>query len=370
MVVDGKNLRTFACICILLIAVFSLPAFSENLHQVQTVDLKNDICDVTQIQINAPPLGMEFISEEEAAAFAVCVGQGQPKLSHRNQFDQSSQYLRAAIFNVMTGHVTHRFSWPTHGDQSFIGVTKKGNLIVGRDNVLDTFDLNGKQLAHLQIERVKLQDPLLIAPSYAVGSVTVTEIAMTVSKILLTATVVLDADTLQPLYKWNARNAVQDRVIAGSPVMAAGWQEFQSEKHVVLRKPGDSEWKTVWTGSTYAIRGPDFIDPSRFVMATDHAVMIFDGQGEIASQTSLHDPSQFSIAKDGKHLVVASSESSSSPAFLPATRIDVFTDTFQRMATFTNFVNQDRYFVLALSPTAKTLAILGNMKVRVYKIAE
>jgi hypothetical protein len=374
MAVEEKNLRAgkaiLNCIAVLLFFASHHVAAAENAKQVRTIDLKSDICDITQMQINSPALGIEFISEEKAVAFTVCVGKGQPKLSHRNQFDESSQYLRAAVFNVMTGQVEHRLSWPTHGDQSFVGVTKKGNLLVGRDNVLDTFDLNGKQLAHLQIERVKLQDPLLIAPSYAAGSVSVTELAMTVSEVLLTATVVLDSDTLRPLYKWNARNAVQDRVITGSPVMAAGWQEFQGEKHVVFRKPGDTEWKTAWTGSTYAIRGPDFIGPSRFVMATDRAVMIFNGKGKMEGQTSLHDPSQFSIAKDGKHLVVASSESSSSPAFLPSTRIDVFTDTFQRTATFTNFANQDHYFVLALSPTARTLAILGNMKVRVYTITE
>lgn len=377
MAVDGKNLRVgkviFACFAVLLFLVFSQLCFAENAKQIQTIDLKNDICDITQMQVNTPALGIEFISEEKAVAFTVCVGKGHPKLAHRNEFDESSQYLRAAVFNVMTGQVEHRFSWPTHGDQSFVGVTKKGNLIVGRDNVLDTFDLDGKQLAHLQIERVKLQDPLLIAPSYGAGSVTVTEIAMTVSKVLLTATLVLDSDTLQPLYKWNARNATQDRVIVASPVMAGGWQEVQGEqgeKHVVFRKPGDPEWTTAWAGSTHSIRGPGFIDASRFVMATDHAVMIFNGKGEIESQVSLNDPSQFSVAKDGKHLVVASSESPASSAFLPSTRIDVFTDTFQRTATFTNFANQDHYFVLALSPTAKTLAILGNMKVRVYAITE
>jgi len=377
MVVDGKNLRigkiVSACICVLLFLAFSQQCFAENAKQIQTIDLKNDICDITQMQINNPALGIEFISEEKAVAFTVCVGKGQPKLSHRNQFEESSQYLRAAVFNVMTGQVEHRFSWPTHGDQSFVGVTKKGNLIVGRDNVLDTFDLNGKQLAHLQIERVKLQDPLLIAPSYGAGSVTVTEIAMTVSKVLLTATLVLDSDTLQPIYKWNARNATQDRVIVASPTMAAGWQDIQGaqdEKNIVFRKPGDAGWTMAWTGSTHSIRGPDFIDSSRFIMATDHAVMMFNDKGGIESQIKLNDPSQFSTAQDGKHLVVASSESPSSAAFLPSTRIDVFSDAFQRTATFTNFANQDHYFVLALSPTAKTLAILGNMKVRVYALKE
>jgi hypothetical protein len=375
MAVDGKNLRVgkvvSACVWMFLLVVYSLPAFAENLQQLQIVDLKNDICDVTQIQINTPPLGMEFISEDKAVAFAVCVGSGTPKLAIRDQFEESSsQHLKAAVFDVVTGKVEHHFDWPTHGDQSFVGVTKNGNLLVVRDNILDTFDVEGKRLAHLQLKRAKLQDPLLMAPSYATGTIAVTELAMTVSKIFISATLVLDEDTLRPVFQWSAINEMEDRVIAASQEIAAGWQQVNQEKHVVVRKPNDKEWTTIWKGMTTSIFGPQFLDATHFVMATDGAVQIYDANGEIDAQTVLRMPMQFSVSKNGKFLVVAAPEFSSSSLFSATMRIEIFNTSFKRMATTTNFADQKRYFVLALSPSGKRLAMMGDMQVKVFNIKE
>ncbi len=58
------------------------------------------------------------------------------------------------------------------------------------------------------------------------------------------ATLVLDEDTLQPLFRWKTKNELEDRVIGASPAMAAAWQDVRGEKRIVIRKPGDKDWKT------------------------------------------------------------------------------------------------------------------------------
>ena len=373
MDVDGKNLRIRKLIfrLFLFLSISSSWTFAENSQPLRSVDLTRDLCKITQIEVNTPEVGVEFISENEVLAYTVCQGTGEPTFSVRDHFQASdSEHLKAAIFNVSTGKVEHHYDWPTHGDRSFITVTKKGNLLVVRDNFLDTYDLSGNQVAHLKIEKVYFQDPLLMVPSYATGSIAVTEIAMTVKKVLLTATLVLDADTLHPLFKWNAKNEPEDRVIAASPEMAAAWQEVKDEKHVVIRTPKDAEWNTVWTGKSSSMIGPQFLDASKFVIATDDAILFFNHSGEVENQINVKAPTLFIVARDGQHLAVAHPEDSPSAAFAPATRLDVYGPSWQRIATFTNFNNLKRFFSVALSPSGNKLAILGDMQVTVFGITQ
>jgi hypothetical protein len=373
MVVDGKDFRAqpliVTRICLFFVLLCSCGALAENTTPLRSLDLRPVLCDSSQVQINTPKVGVEFLSENQILAYAVCRSTGEPMLARRGRFLESdSKQLKAAIIDVATGQVERTFDWPTHGDQSSISVTAKGNLLVVRDNILDTYDVYGKQVAHLELQRANFHDPLLMAPSYAVSTLSVTEIALTAKGALLTATLVLDADTLRPLFHWAAQNEPENRVIAASPALAAGWQEFGDQKHVVIRTPQDKDWQMIWTGKTASMFGPIFLTPESFVMATDHAVLIFNGSGRIESQTNVNAPSQITVARDGKRLAMAVADDSASPAFLPPTRIDVFSTSFQRLATLTNFTTLDSDFTLCLSPSGDELAILGDLRVKLLRI--
>jgi hypothetical protein len=375
MAVDGKNIRAGTLTCIrtfALIVIFSsVCSFAENTHPIRSVDLQNALCEPSQVEINTPEAGITFLSENDVLVYTVCRANGTPALSIRGVFRESdSEHLRAAIFNVSTGNVEYRYDWPTQGHNSFISATANGHLLVVRDHFLDTYDLQGKMLAHLSVETANFHDPVLMAPSDVVNSIAITEIAITTKGVLLTATLVLDTDTLQPLFRWAARNQPETSVIAASPELCAGLQAAGDEKRVVIRKPQDEDWKTIWTGNVPSFVGPFFLSPSRFLVATNSSVLIFNGAGAVESQIKLKTPQQIAISRDGKHLALSVPEDSPSAAFMPSARIDVFDTSFRRIATLTNFANLNSDFTLALSPGGDKLAILGNLHVNVLKITQ
>jgi hypothetical protein len=345
-------------------------AFAANTQQLQSVDLRGDLCDLTQVEINRPLAGIEFFSENKLLVYTVCQIPGEPTLSIRGDFRPSdSKRLRAAIVDLTTGKVEKRFDWPTQGDTSSVSVTSKGNLLVERSNYLETYDQQGQRIARLELKTVNFHDPLMMIPAHAVGTIAVTEPALTESGTLIMGTLVLDEDTLQPLFRWSTKNELGDRVIAASSAMAAAWQNVGGEKRVVIREPGDKEWKTVWSGPSSFMIGPQFLDASRFVMATDKEILVFNGKGDVEARTSLK-AEQYAVAKDGKHLVAAYAEDSPSAAFAPSIRIDVFGASFHRTATLANFANLAPDFRVALSPDGDKLAILGHLHVKVLGITE
>jgi hypothetical protein len=374
MAVDGKNIRIGTLVFCLLLCFSALcsssRAFAANTQQLQSVDLRRDLCDPTQVEINRPLAGIEFVSESKLLAYTVCQTSGQPTLSIRGEFKPSdSKHLRAAIVDLATGNVEEHFDWPTQGDTSSVSVTNKGNLLVERNNFLETYNLQGQRIARLELKRVSFHDPLMMIPAHAVGTIAVTEPAITDSGMLIMGTLVLDEDTLQPLFRWKTKNEGGDRVIAASPAMAAAWQDVRGEKRVVIREPGDTEWKTVWSGPSSFMIGPQFLDSSRFVIATDKEIMVFNGKGDVEARTSLK-AEQYAVAKDGKHMVTAYAEPSPSAAFAPSIRIDVFGASFQRTATLANFASDAPDFRVALSPDGDKLAILGHLHVKVLAITE
>jgi hypothetical protein len=374
MAVDGKNFRIGTlvfCLTLFPFAVcFSPRAFAANTQQLQSVDLRADLCDLTQVEINRPLAGIEFFSENKLLVYTVCQIPGEPTLSIRGDFRPSdSKRLRAAIVDLTTGKVEKRFDWPTQGDTSSVSVTNKGNLLVERSNFLETYDQQGQRIARLELKAVNFHDPLMMIPAHAVGTIAVTELALTESRTLITATLVLDEDTLQPVFRWATENEQEDRVIGASPRLAAAWQDVRGEKRVVIRAPGDKEWKTVWSGPSSFMIGPQFLDASRFVMATDKEILVFNGKGDVEARTSLK-AEQYAVAKDGKHIVAAYAESSPSAAFAPSIRIDVFGASFHRTATLANFANSAPDFRVALSPDGDKLAILGHLHVKVLAITE
>lgn len=374
MAVDGKNFRIGTLVFCLLLFPFALctspRAFAANTQQLQSVDLRRDLCDEEQVEINRPLAGIEFFSENKLLVYTVCRASGNPTLSVRGDFKPSdSKHLRAAIVDVTTGKVEKHFDWPTQGDTSSVSVTNKGNLLVERNNFLETYNQQGQRIARLELKTVNFHDPLMMIPAHAVGTIAVTEPAMTDSGTLILGTLVLDEDTLQPLFRWRTKNESGDRVIAASPSMAAAWQDVGGEKRVVIREPDDKDWKVVWSGPSSFMIGPQFLDASRFAMATDKEIMVFNSKGEVESRTKLK-ADQYAVAKDGKHLVAAYAEPSPSAAFAPSIRIDVFGASFQRIATLANFANDASDFRVALSPDGDKLAILGHLHIKVLAITE
>ena len=374
MAVDGKNLRIgtlVSCLLLFSFAVCCSPClFASNTQQLQSVDLRSDLCDETQVEINRPLAGVEFFSGNKLLAYTVCRAPGEPVLSIRGDFKPSdSKHLKAAVVNLSTGKVEEHFDWPTQGDTSSVTITNKGNLLVKRDNFLETYNLAGQRIARLELRTVNFHNPLMMIPAQAVGTIAVTEPAMTDSGALILGTLVLDEDTLQPLFRWKTKNEPGDRVIAASPSMAAAWQDVDGEKRVVIRQPDDKDWKVVWSGPSSFMIGPQFLDASRFAMATDKEIMVFNSKGEVESRTSLK-ADQYAVAKDGKHLVAAYAQDSPSAAFAPSIRIDVFGPSFHRSATLANFANLAPDFRVALSPDGDKLAILGHLRVKVLGITE
>lgn len=374
MAVDGKNfrIRTLVFCLALFSCALCLPAcvFASNTQELQSVDLRRDLCDPAQVEINRPLAGIEFFSEDKLLVYTVCQISGKPTLSTRGDFKPSdSKDLRAAIVDLATGKVEKRFDWPTQGDTSSVSVTNKGNLLVERSNFLTTYDQHGKRIADLELKTVNFHDPVMMIPAHAVGTITVTEPAMTVSGVLIMGTLVLDEDTLQPLFRWRTKNEPGDRVIAASPSMAAAWQDVRGEKRVVIREPGDTVWKTVWSGPSSFMIGPQFLDASHFMMATDQELLVFNEKGDVEARTSLK-AQQYAVAKDGKHMVAAYTEDSPSAAFAPSIRIDVFGASFHRTATLANFANDAPDFRVALSPDGDKLAILGHLHIKVLGITE
>ncbi len=75
---------------------------------------------------------------------------GQADTFIRGEFKPSdSKHLRAAIVDIATGKVEEHFDWPTQGDTSSVSVTNKGNLLVKRNNFLETYNLQGQRIARL-----------------------------------------------------------------------------------------------------------------------------------------------------------------------------------------------------------------------------
>ena len=374
MAVDGKNFRVGALnstgFLFLLFLLCSSFALAENTRDLRTIDLRRPLCDVSQMAVYGLS-GVQFISEDKALVYSVCQRTGEPVLSIRGEFRASdSKHLRAVIVNVSTGKIEHRYDWPTQGESSFVIMTAQGNLLVIRENFLATYNLQGRQLTHLELRTANFHDPFMTVPSTTVSTVAVTELAMTVSSILVTATLVLDADALEPLYRWRAQNQSGNRLIAASRELCAGWQDAGNEKRIVIRKPNDQEWSTVWTGKTSSLLGPIFLDPGRFLVATDSELLVFNSEGKIEGHTPLKAAAQIAISRDGKHLAVASPADSPSAAFLPPTHISVFQTDFERTASLDNFANFEPDFTLALSPSGNRLGILGHMRLKVLEITK
>lgn len=375
MAVDGKDFRIGITACAglltLLLLFCSQPSFAENTQPIRSVDLQNALCSVSQVQTNTPEAGIEFLSETQILVYTVCRGTGKPALSIHGVFRNSdNEHLRAAIFNVGSGKIEHRYDWPTQEDNSSITVTPKGHLLVVRDHVLDTIDLDGNSLAHLVVEPVVFNDSIVMAPSKVTGSITVTEMALTDKGELVMGNLVLDTETLEPLFHLASRNQPLESFFAASPKFCAGWQHVDGgAKRIVVRQSQDEDWKTIWSGTPRDLFGPYFLSPSTFLMTTDTSVMVFN-DGGIVNEMKLKSASRVAISSDGKYLAMAVPEDSPSASFLPATRISVFDKEFHRVATLTNFANFGFGFALAMSPGGSELAVLSNLHVNVMKITQ
>jgi hypothetical protein len=336
----------------LLLWMFVLPALSVRASaakDLRNVDLRSELCSLDDQQPNSPAAGVDFLDENSLIVYTVC--HVNIALSLRDRFQATdSNHLKAIILDAATGAVKQRFDWPTHGHRSSVRVLHSGQLLLCRDNLLQTLTPEGKVLNSLQILKVRVYDQFLVVTSPAIDAMTVTEITSTPEGSLIAAgTAVLDSRNLQALARWRDAGQV--------------WSLAASESTVV----GTSQ-------SRPSQFRPIFLTNSEFAAQTGDYVSLFTSSGELAAKIDRLNGRGTIVSRDGNVLAAVWAPSAS---FNPETEFSPFggagADVYEvaplrRIASVTFRPTPGPGFDVALSPGGSKLAVIDRLKLTVFAV--
>ena len=356
----------------LLLWMFALPALSAHASAAKElhVDLRSELCSLDDQQPNSPAAGVDFLDENNLIVYTVC--HVNIALSLRDRFQATdSNHLKAIILDAATGAVKQRFDWPTHGHRSSVRVLHSGQLLLCRDNLLQTLTPEGKVLNSLQILKVRVYDQFLVVTSPAIDAMTVTEITSTPEGSLIAAgTAVLDSRNLQALARW--RDAGQVWSLAASESTVVGTS--QDGTLLEIRKLSEGKWTTLSSQSRPSQFRPIFLTNSEFAAQTGDYVSLFTSSGELAAKIDRLNGRGTIVSRDGNVLAAVWAPSAS---FNPETEFSPFggagADVYEvaplrRIASVTFRPTPGPGFDVALSPGGSKLAVIDRLKLTVFAV--
>jgi hypothetical protein len=365
-------MRPFGLVFFVLSMVLlrALPSHAASSRQSRTVDLRGVLCEPEDQQLNNPLAGVDFVTNDDLVVYTVC--RTNVALSLRDRFQPTDpNHLKAVIVDISTGGIKQKFDWPTHGHGSSVRVTHSGELLVRRDNFLQTLTPEGKSLHALRVVKVGLYDLVMVEVSPAIDPVAVTEISNTPGTDPLVGVAVLDSRSLMLLTQWHDTGDIwtlnaSDRTVVGT-----------SLKSTILESRGieESTWSTIWKQAQPFDFRTRFLKDSAFAVVTGHSVVLFTSSGSLTGQIERPNARNVDVSRDGNVLGAVWAEFSGLD-FATGRPVcdDAGTEIYQltplRRTASIDFHPVPAYgFDVALSPTGSRLALIDRMRLTVFEVA-
>jgi hypothetical protein len=363
-----RQLRT--ALLLWTFALTALAAHASAAKELHNLDLRSELCSLDDQQPNSPAAGVDFLDENNVIVYTVC--HVNIALSLRDRFQATdSNHLKAIVIDAATGAVKQRFDWPTHGHWSSVRVLHSGQLLLCRDNLLQTLTPDGKVLNTLQILKVRINDQFLVVTSPAIDAMTVSEITSTPDGSLIAAgTAVLDSRNLQAFARW--RDAGQVWSLAASDGAVVGTS--QDGTLLEIRKLSEGKWTTLSSQPRPSQFRPVFVTDSEFAAQTGDYVSLFTSSGELAAKIDRLNGRGAIASRDGKVLgAVWAQFTDFGPDFGPSQFSGAGADIYEvtplrKIAAFSFRPTPAPGFDIALSPAGSKLAIIDRLRLTVFAV--
>lgn len=357
---------------VLSILLLGLPAFGSGAKELRHINLQSDFCRLQDQQFNSPPTGVDFLTEKELVVYTVC--RTGVALSARDHFSPSDpNHLKALLLDSESGTVKRRFDWPTHGRGSFLRALHDGELLLHRDNVLQTFTPEGKPLHGVEIARTETGGEVLVHMSPAIDTVAAQEIALAPDGhgLLGTGTAVVDSRDLKVLARWPDTGDFLCLAASATSVVGSSHRGNRLDLH----RLGDAQSITVWSQVDATAFRPVFLSDSEFASVIGGQVVLFDTTGAQIGKIGMANGMQIAVSRDGKVLAISWGRLSVDFATGSTTYLTAGADvyevaTLRRLASVTFPSTAFAGFDIALSPDGSRLAVADRMRVTTYAITD
>jgi hypothetical protein len=347
------------------------PAFASNLALLRTLNLQSEICDPQSQQFNSPLSGVDFVSEDEVLAYTVCrVGVA---LSLRDRFQPTDpNHLKGIVLDLASGAVKQHFDWPTHGHESFIRVTHRGDLLVRRDAQLNLLSAQGKPLAGARMAKSGRDNSMLFTMSPAVNAIAVAVTSSASNGQIMSGVAVLDSRNLQLLRQWPGQADLW--AFAASPLAAAG--VAGAGTLLGVRDLSANQWLMVARSRERSIFQPVFVSDSEFAVPAQNDVQLFNTSGENLGRISCPNALKVAVSRDGAVLAMMCLGNSLGRSLLPSygPQFGSITIDVYRLAPRHLLGSLDQpaaaafSYDFALSPSGSKLAVIHNLELTVFQI--
>ena len=368
------------CFLAVTIALLSwiapLRAWADN-GEKHEVDLQPYLCPLNlQQPNNDPAAGVDFVSDNQVLVYTVCrVG---ATLSTRDAADpgaNASNHLKAVLLDLSSGAVIRNYDWPTRGRGAMVRVTHKGELVVQTDNLLRTVTLAGKQIAAIRLVKVGQSDLTFVNSSPASDSLAVIQSSEAQGK-TVNGVAVLDAHGLEPKAQWHDDGESWNIAVSGDSAVRTqtGGTRLQM---IDLGKATDTNenWNTVWAGTTGGSR-PVFLGGNRFAFAATNSVILFSApKGGDRKDIDCNNSQGVRASRDGGLAMACVSDnmrqSGNHGRLTTDTELTVVAyraNPLRKLGSAVLDGPPGDGFDFALSPSATKVAVVDQLRLKVYTV--
>ncbi len=349
--------------------------------EMREVDLQPYLCPLSLQQAgNSPDAGVDFVTDGEVLVYTVC-HVGAAGLSTRdtpNPGADAANHLKAVLLDLSSGNVIKTFEWPTRGRGAMVRVTHRGELIVQTDNLLRTVTVEGKQIAAIRLVKVGSSDLTFVNTSPAADSLAVIQSSQAEGK-TFNGVAVLDAHGLEPKAQWHDDGEIWNIAVSGENAVRtqASGTRFQM---IDLAKTSDTNagWNTVWSSTLNATR-PLFLGDSRFVFSTGNSlVMLSAPNGTDRRDVDCFDTLGVKASRSGGMFATMCSrdttmqQGSHGRLKTDSERaIEVYrANPLRKLGSAVLDQPLQEGFDFALSPSAARVAVVNQLRLRIYPVRE
>lgn len=264
---------TFVAVILLVLLPYSWAAR-------ESIDLQPELCELAAQQPNNDPMaGVSFLSNNQLVVYTICHSPG--KLSTREEFRSTDpNHLKAVILNLPAGSVGQRFDWPTRGRRSQVRVTHSGDLLVLRDNLIQTLTPNGQLISALQLVKAGVADSFFLNFSPAINPITVIQSSdLPTEGKAENAIAVLDSPHLETIAQWHddrqSWRTAASREIAVRLYERDSLLQFRSLPDI---GSNESKWQTVPKVPSNGHQAL-FVSESEFAVVGINSIRMFKSAG-------------------------------------------------------------------------------------------
>jgi len=357
---------------------FRAEAQSGEMHE---VDLQPYLCPLNLQQAdNSPDAGVDFVTDTEVLVYTVC-HVGPAALSTRDTANPGSDapnHLKAVLLDLSSGSVIKTFEWPTRGRGAMVRVTHRGELIVQTDNLLRTITVEGKPIAAIRLVKVGSSDLTFVNTSPAADSLAVIQSSQAEGK-TFNGVAVLDAHGLEPKAQWHDDGEIWNIAVSGENAVRtqASGTRFQM---IDLAKASDTNagWNTVWSSTLNATR-PLFLGDNRFVFSTGNSlVMLSAPNGTDRRDVDCFDTLGAKASRSGGMFATVCSrdttmqQGSHGRLKTDSERaIEVYrANPLRKLGSAVLDQALQEGFDFALSPSAARVAVVNQLRLKIYPVRE